>query len=261
MSKRHESIALILAERERQILKGYDATHDDEHTDGALAATAAAYAAASTGSGSAHQLVQQLWPFDSVMETNRPRLENLAAAGALIIAEIERVLRADAAAAPAPSRRTKRRFAYELHPHPREMSEIRPLAVEVPYLYAHAIGMNVSETGWSISPEGHHRIQVLVHAQHAALLADALLQGMTGDKAWAWAEEHRDESGELVWDRAVHYGVDPNAIKPYICGPEPTSHYCQLPENPRGLRNFVPGRESECENCTEPLSASEASRG
>lgn len=33
---------------------------------------------------------------------------------------------------------TKRKYAHELYPHPAE-GEVRPLAVEVPYLYARAV--------------------------------------------------------------------------------------------------------------------------
>ena len=43
-------------------------------------------------------------------------------------------------------RRTKRRYAHELYPHADEF-EVRKLAVEVPYLYARAIGFEIEGTG------------------------------------------------------------------------------------------------------------------
>ena len=44
-------------------------------------------------------------------------------------------------------RRTIRRYAHEIYPHA-ALDEIRPLAAEVPYLYARAIGLEVVGTGW-----------------------------------------------------------------------------------------------------------------
>lgn len=43
-------------------------------------------------------------------------------------------------------RRTKRRYAHELYPH--EEGTIRPLEVEVPYLYARALGLEIGGTSW-----------------------------------------------------------------------------------------------------------------
>lgn len=73
--------------RERQVAKGYDAAHDDEHTDGAIAVAAAYYA---WGKG----VPEYLWPWE---EAARPTLslmsdrERLLVAAALIVAEIERL--------------------------------------------------------------------------------------------------------------------------------------------------------------------------
>ena len=44
-------------------------------------------------------------------------------------------------------RRTIRRYAHEMYPHAEE-GETRALAVEVPYLYAKAVGLDVWGTGW-----------------------------------------------------------------------------------------------------------------
>lgn len=153
--------------------------------------------------------------------------------------------------APAPpARRTKRRYAHELYPHAKE-GEIRPLSLEVPYLYAQALGFDVGETGWMDADQaGRIRIRLLCEARLVALLADAAHQGLTGDVAWRWVCEHMDDSGELIWDRAAHYGVDGDRIKPAPCGPEPDTHYCQ--PDALGCRFGASGPESKCERCTEP---------
>ena len=123
------------------------------------------------------------------------------------------------------TRRTIRRYAHELYPHPDEW-EVRPLSVEVPYLYARAIGLDVWGTAWIDSPgrASFDRILHLLEARQKALLADALLQGLAGDAAWSWAADRYDETGGVVHDRAVHYGVPVSLIKPYPCGPEPDHH-------------------------------------
>lgn len=157
-------------------------------------------------------------------------------------------------------RQTKRRYAHELYPHGAE-HEVRPLAVEVPYLYARALGLEISGTNWvNVEPRtiAGDRTWHLIDARHRAFNADALLQGMAGEEAWQWAEQRAmEESGEIVWERAVHYGVDPNAIKPYPCGPEPERHYHWGAPNAHGHRigTNIKGRESECDECTVPVEA------
>jgi cytochrome c5 len=167
---------------------------------------------------------------------------------------------------------TKRRYAHELYPHPDE-GEIRPLAVEVPYLYARALGFRVDGTSWfepfrdtttgevnrEVAQRSGDRTNLMIYARQRALLADALLQGLSGEEAWAWAEEHDDVEGEWVWERAVHYGVDPDAIRPYPCGPEPDHHDHWTPRDANGVRTLighrVVGKESDCANCCVPLVA------
>jgi hypothetical protein len=148
-------------------------------------------------------------------------------------------------------RRTKRRFGYELFPHA-EQDEVRPLAVEVPYLYARAMAWQVLETGFAKANRElvAQRYELMCLARQQALFADAVLQGMRGDEAWRWALKHLDDAGEWVWERAEHYGVNPSMIKPYPCGPEPGSHMCGAGQ-PSGWRISVDGKESECEQCTE----------
>lgn len=153
------------------------------------------------------------------------------------------------------TRRTKRRYAHELYPHAEEW-ETRPLAVEVPYLYARAVGLEVMGTGWSdmrgdALKETNARVMDLIAASRLALLADALLQGLTGDEAWQWADVRHwaDAVGDFVFERAVHYGVPVDRIKPYPCGPEPDHHDHYV--NGSRRVNRVTGKESECPDCTE----------
>lgn len=158
-------------------------------------------------------------------------------------------------------RRTKRRFAHELYPMADE-GEVRPLSVEVPVLYASALGHEVWDTGWfdgirddAYRQEAADRTVFLVQSRQVAFLADALAQGLTGDEAWAWAAEYAaEESGELVWERAEHYGVRPEAIKPYPCGPTPTFHrHFSDQESRSGVTTRVDGPEDACPDCTEPV--------
>jgi hypothetical protein len=87
----------IAAERQRQIaIEGWAVEHDDGHTDGALAQAAAAYAIHSSRlvGGLAMPLC---WPWHaSWWKPGEPR-QDLIKAGALIVAEIERLDRAAAA--------------------------------------------------------------------------------------------------------------------------------------------------------------------
>ena len=154
----------------------------------------------------------------------------------------------------ADGRRTKRRYAHELYPHAGEY-ETRPLAVEVPYLYARMVGLDVFGTNWHEVPErAGARVAEYVAAVRLALLADAIHQGLTGDEAWTWANERVTEDSEIAYERAFHYGVATDRIKPYPCGPEPADHYHSGEPNVRGWRpsTRAPVPESECPDCTEP---------
>lgn len=155
---------------------------------------------------------------------------------------------------------TKRRYAHELYPHAEE-GEVRPLAVEVPYLYARMVGLRTNGTSWydlrhtPLELEySTARIIELIEARRTALLADALLQGLGGHDAWDWAEARAcDESGEIAGDRAAHYGIPFEQIKPYPCGPEPDHHDHLDEPDRRGWRTVhrVTGKESECPDCCE----------
>jgi hypothetical protein len=164
-------------------------------------------------------------------------------------------------------RRTKRRYAHELYPGPDE-GEVRPLHIEVPHLYAVARGLDVWGTSWHdlLSKErplddrrhAADRIALMISAKEKAFLADALLQGKRLQDAWEWAMTRAgEESGEFVWERAMHYGVPVDDIKPYPCGPEPDHHdHKGRPlTGPLGGHIITPvkGPESECLECTEPV--------
>ena len=153
-------------------------------------------------------------------------------------------------------RRTKRRYAHELYPHAEE-GETRPLEVEVPYLYARAVGFDVEGTSWLDDPRsGCDRVEILICAQSAALIADALLQGLAGQEAWDYAHGlMADVLTEKVWERAAHYGVPVDQIKPYPCGPEPDRHNHLDPPDARGWQtvHWIEGRESDCPECTEEV--------
>ena len=94
-----EAAALVLHERERQIKEeGYALAHDDEHTEGQLALLAAAYALSSRDSTApiAYEVASFLgesvfkWGFNP-----KSPIQDLTRAGALILAELERRLRAE----------------------------------------------------------------------------------------------------------------------------------------------------------------------
>jgi len=82
-------VELIADERKRQIeVEGWSLQHDLRHREGSLAAAAACY----IDSRSAY--VDTNWPFDDEWWKPKDRLSNLVRAGALIAAEIDRVLAA-----------------------------------------------------------------------------------------------------------------------------------------------------------------------
>lgn len=98
-----DGAGLIIAERARQIaVEGWSEEHDDAHNDGELAAAGAAYAlnAAdqihpySQGDGGNEQPF--CWPWDGQWWKPKDPLRDLVRAGALIAAEIDRLLRVEA---------------------------------------------------------------------------------------------------------------------------------------------------------------------
>lgn len=97
----------VVAERQRQVSEeGWSATHDDSHNNGELAAAAACYASphrafkAVDGVGRGYKpytVYRDLWPWIDQWWKPKDRRRDLVQAGALIIAEIERLDRQSAA--------------------------------------------------------------------------------------------------------------------------------------------------------------------
>lgn len=82
----------VLAERQRQIsAEGWSPEHDDEHVEGQIADAAACYALFATDQ---RQPVPAYWPWSDNWWKQRGQRRDLVRAGALIIAEIERIDRA-----------------------------------------------------------------------------------------------------------------------------------------------------------------------
>lgn len=78
----------IAAERKRQIeVEGWTTAHDDEHGNAEMTFAAGAYAIAADLPNRA----EQLWPWDMNWWKPSSRRRNLVKAGALIVAEIERL--------------------------------------------------------------------------------------------------------------------------------------------------------------------------
>lgn len=97
------SIALIAAERQRQISEeGWTAEHDDVHIRGEIADAAACYAATTrvfkseqfAGRAYApYTAYSDLWPWEGIWWKPKDRIRDLVRAGALIAAEIDRLQR------------------------------------------------------------------------------------------------------------------------------------------------------------------------
>jgi hypothetical protein len=97
-------VGMIAAERARQIEKeGWVAAHDDEHDSACLAAAAASYALMAATFGDVHgswkkayqRHAEEVWPFDRdpFWKPSTEPIRNLEKAGALIAAEIDRLMR------------------------------------------------------------------------------------------------------------------------------------------------------------------------
>jgi hypothetical protein len=80
----------VLAERQRQIDKeGWTPAHDDAHGGGEMASAAAVYAL--RASGHFESGVPTYWPWDFADYKPKDNRSNLIRAGALVLAEIERL--------------------------------------------------------------------------------------------------------------------------------------------------------------------------
>lgn len=86
-------VGFIAAERRRQIsVEGWTPEHDDAHADGSLPLAAACYAVAAENYYGLRQ-PPPLWPWARKWWKPADRIRNLEKAGALIAAEIDRLLR------------------------------------------------------------------------------------------------------------------------------------------------------------------------
>ena len=89
-------IGLIASERQRQItVEGWDEGHDADHNRGELAVAAACYAVVGTYAKVKTDVGADAWPWaewEDGKRYNKRRLRRLAIAGALIAAEIDRIL-------------------------------------------------------------------------------------------------------------------------------------------------------------------------
>jgi len=86
----------VLAERERQVTaEGWTPEHDDDHNNGELAKAAACYALQSACPGNQGDYLR-FWPVEWASSWWKPKdsRSDLVKAGALILAEIERIDRA-----------------------------------------------------------------------------------------------------------------------------------------------------------------------
>ena len=103
-SETKNGVQLIAAERERQIaIEGWTPDHDDEHDTGNLAASASAYLLMACEqvypeqrrSFEAQKVYYRdhAWPLDEDFWKPADPIRNLVKAGALIAAEIDRLLR------------------------------------------------------------------------------------------------------------------------------------------------------------------------
>lgn len=80
----------VLAERKRQVdAEGWTLAHDDQHDNGEMAAAAVCYAF--TAVRSPHEIQNRIWPWASDWWRPSDSRRNLVKAGALILAEIERL--------------------------------------------------------------------------------------------------------------------------------------------------------------------------
>ena len=93
-----DAISLIAAERQRQITaEGWSPEHDDEHGNGELAWAAASYVERAARTDEARENwpnPEASWPWDKSWWKPGDRTRELVKAGALIVAEIERLQRA-----------------------------------------------------------------------------------------------------------------------------------------------------------------------
>lgn len=91
----HAAVRVLAGERMRQVAKeGWTPAHDDTHTDGELAMAASAYAHHSACQSDACLDLASAWPWEEDFLKPGAPIEDVVKAGALILAELERRIRA-----------------------------------------------------------------------------------------------------------------------------------------------------------------------
>lgn len=92
-----EGVERIAEERQRQITEeGWTLEHDAVHYQGALARAGVAYAMLGSGYCSDENAIYKVWPFEERWwKPSDDPVRNLVKAGALIAAEIDRILALD----------------------------------------------------------------------------------------------------------------------------------------------------------------------
>ncbi|EHF8231255.1 hypothetical protein B7O37_000660 [Enterobacter roggenkampii] len=89
------AVQSVISERQRQqSVEGWTPEHDDEHTEGEMAEAAACYAMFANNQGFS---VPGLWPWAREWWKQSDQRRDLVKAGALILAEIERIDRQESA--------------------------------------------------------------------------------------------------------------------------------------------------------------------
>lgn len=87
----------ICDERDRQVeVEGWTLEHDDSHSSGEMAHAAGCYLIFGTDPRFTHEPPQRFWPWDAEWWKPRDERRNLVRAGALVVAELERLDRVDA---------------------------------------------------------------------------------------------------------------------------------------------------------------------
>lgn len=91
-------VELIAVERKRQIeYEGWTAKHDDSHQSEELVKAAICYLTHIIDPTFIGKILHKYWPFDTRWWKPKDRKRNLIRAGALIAAELDRLMRLDEA--------------------------------------------------------------------------------------------------------------------------------------------------------------------
>lgn len=153
---------LIATERQRQIsVEGWTPAHDDEHRDGEMLRAAVVYIWHGTMMGPSFEGGLPLgWPWDAKWWKPRDRRSNLIRAGALCLAEHDRLVRAGKPTGPAD---------HKLGIALRELSALSPSPVPAPLPGSGETKSNYPEIpdGWKLVPANKPTDQMYVAFREA----------------------------------------------------------------------------------------------